>query len=144
MGSNRRAELIDSLRSQLDAATFGGGAVDRVTWLFAHVEDYLDRWTAFCALPKIAIRGILQSDLHTTLLIGLEFMDAEMRGIASGSPLRETWEEFTKLVRAINTQTGKDVVEQLTRSLAIVQSELARFAAPEDSELGRDSERGRS
>jgi len=106
MDAKRKAEMMASLRERLDTATNGLGVVERLAWVINHVEDYLGRWTAFCGLDAIPISGILESDLHTVLLLGVALMDEEIERIGGPSRLRERWEEFAGLVRAIHAETS--------------------------------------
>ncbi len=129
MDAQKKAQLTEELRSMLDAETRGQTRKERWVWLLDHVDEYLDRWKAFCNLDSVSMSSHIQGDLHAVLLAGVNVFEEELRCLASSHPLKKTWQSFSELVRGIQSETSKDITKELDTQLAIVRKELLDFSS---------------
>lgn len=126
MDAKRKAEMIVFTRELLDEATKGRGIAERLNWLFAHLEEYLERWRGFANIDGMSIEGVIGTDLHVVLLIGVALIDEEMEKVDMSAHLRIRWNEFSELAYAINAQSSKEVGSQLSKILNSINVELAK------------------
>ncbi|MEN6451424.1 MAG: hypothetical protein ABFC96_13105 [Thermoguttaceae bacterium] len=129
MDDRRREELLKSLQERLLEATEPGDVGSRLAWLFAHLQEYLQRWKGFADIEQVSMYAVVESDLHEVLLIGVALVDAEIKLIAAESRLRVEWDEFARIVREINGESDKDVCDRVSSRLDAVWMELEKSKA---------------
>ncbi len=128
MSVERRAYLAD-LRPFFEAETQGLNDVDRLKWLFAHLDEYLDRWIAFSGLEHVSMAGFLEGDLHIVLVAAVDLIDQEITAVLDSGQLQQKWHTFSRTVRAINSGTDKDVAHVLKREFDAAYSALLTINA---------------
>lgn len=126
--TKRKEEMIAFTKELLAEATKGCGVVERLGWLLAHLDEYLERWRGFSNIDGVSMKSVLKNDLHVVLLMGVALVDEEMARIDVVSPLRKEWDQFTRLTYILNDQSSKDIGQQLSTQLAVVERELAKEA----------------
>ncbi len=124
MDAQRKVQMAESLRSRFKAETRDVTPKERWRWLLDHVDEYLDRWIAFCNADSVTMSSHIHSDLHVVLLMGVDLLEEELASLASSHPLKKTWQSFSELVRGIHSETSKDITKELNTRLAVVQREL--------------------
>lgn len=125
MDALRRAELAASLKSRLESDTQGYTRLERLRWLFAHLNEYLERWIAFSGAEYMSMACLVESDLHGVLLIALDVIDKELDPSLGSERFQQEWRSFAALVRAIDSQSKKELAEELQNRLCEVSSALA-------------------
>lgn len=106
---NRKSAMIADLMGLMQSATEGQGHLARLNWLLSHLEEYLERWTG--CLQFLPMASLVYNDLHTTLLIGLDLVEEELKK-ESGIPAPQ-WLEFVSVVRSIDKDSSKDISQLL-------------------------------
>jgi hypothetical protein len=127
MNAARAAELRASLANNLDIAGYGAGTLGRVRWLFDHLEEYLGRWIGFYSEGRIPIGAIVNSDLHTMLLVGIEATDVEIRSLDGAENLEFSWRRFVAVVRNVHANSDPGVSLEMGERLADARCELSRL-----------------
>ena len=93
-------------------------------WLLDHLDEYLERWVAFCAADSVCMNALVKSDLHTVLRIGVGIFGSELTVLVGFDVLKERWNDFVGLVEGIDGESDKSIAAELSRRLALVRKEL--------------------
>ena len=117
----KQQEIID-LKSRLTAETQGEGEIARIAWLFSHLEDYLDTWTA--CITVFSMSDFVHNDLHVILTIGVDLIDEELLDLSGCNVFKEKWKDFASTVRSINNETSKDIGQELATKFECVRKVL--------------------
>jgi hypothetical protein len=110
----RQEELTKLFQEHLAADTEGGDATCRMRWLLDHVQDYLSRWIGFARLRPFSMKYLLESDLHTVLILGVNAIDNEMHFFGDARPLVEEWTACLAIVRSLRAGVDVDVSADLS------------------------------
>ena len=98
--------------------------IGRLTWLFQHLDEYLDRWIGFCNVGPSVVGSIVEGDLHICLVIALDLIHEELRSLVGATAFKERWAEFSDLVRRINSETDRSIGKQLEAKFEAARKEL--------------------
>lgn len=123
MGLERRAELLNSMRTHFDAETERLDTLERLKWLFDHLDEYLDRWLSFCSREEMSMQMLVESDLHTVLLISVDMIKQETAYLADCVTYRKKWHDFVLRVCAIHGESEKCIANELRQ--AFMEARLA-------------------
>lgn len=115
--AKRTAELRASVRSQLDAAvphaTADSGT--RLRWLYAELENQLDRWLAFAAIESIPLESLRRDDLFATITVLVEAFEHE-----PGATECEPWRHFQAAWNQVGVTKSRASLPALKAGLAVV------------------------
>jgi hypothetical protein len=118
----RKTEMMNSMRRRLAIDNHGQRRIQRVRWLFSHLEEYLDRWIA--CLPYFSMADYVHNDLHIVIHIAINLIDEELASLVGCSALKERWQTFTAAFQAIDGGSRKDVAELISGLFANAHDEL--------------------
>jgi hypothetical protein len=122
--TTRKEEMIASIKERLTSETDAADSVGRLVWLLNHLEEYLERWIDFSRIDTIQLADILNSDLHTVLLIGIAIFDDEINADPK-APVRQEWSEFVHLIQSVNPKSNKNIGQELSLALRRVQTQIS-------------------
>ena len=120
MDSTRRRELRASLVRQLtdESAQSRFSPRDRVHWLGDQVEEYLERWLAFCAASDPVSPLFVESALFDMLEIGSEVLTEELHTVSTPSNVADAWHGFEAALKRIRHQGDWQQAQRLRKILA--------------------------
>jgi hypothetical protein len=128
MDQQRRIELWASLAGQLEMEQPGEppGSSQRLRWIGDQLENYVERWLAFCTIPSLPMSSLLDDDLFGIIDIGTDLMDRELTHSAENPERDRVWQEFHSVVAMIRTVGERTQAEQLRESLAQYRATLVQ------------------
>jgi hypothetical protein len=110
-----------------EAANHDWGMNDRLRWITKHLDEYIERWLGFAALP-ISPRALIQSDLFTMVEIAVDALEEEVaqtagaRGALPLGEIRAAVEALRKEEDKRHAVAIKELVEVLSSQLVGNQS----------------------
>lgn len=110
-----------------EAASDRWGMNDRLRWITNHLDEYIERWLGFAALP-ISPKALIQSDLFTMVEIAIEALEEEVAQTAGArsafhiGEIRAAVEALRKEEDIRHAVAIKELVEVLRSQLVPNQS----------------------
>lgn len=135
MDAARRLELESSLRSRLQAQV----KIVRLAWLGEQVENYVERWAAFCELTQAPVADRTRGDLFGVVEIGAALFSEELaRMPATFAPVHHAWQRFLDTLARIRVHDESVTSGELRRDFAGAMTSLAAQARPTRESTGGD------
>ncbi|MFO0968489.1 MAG: hypothetical protein U0793_34175 [Gemmataceae bacterium] len=126
MNAARQLELRASLRRELERQSqerlFSG--TDRVAWLLAELDNYIERWLGLFALNYPEATGGPSDDLFCMIEIGSEIIGDELHRVESLANA-EGWREFLAVLAAVRAGHGLVDPTQLASKLRVFRAEFS-------------------
>jgi hypothetical protein len=113
MDAARRLELRQSLERSLqsDASEHNLDARAQMTWLAEHLDEYIDRWLGFCAVPSLQMADLLKSDLFLAVEVGAEMLGEH---VGTSAPKAESaWKQFRSALEHVRGTSEKQDAHRL-------------------------------
>lgn len=109
-----RESLITRLNEQLpDSEMFGR---QRIRWLAAHLEEYVDRWLGFSEHPSVRSQPLpflFESGLYRVIGIALDLIEREVRTFSLPPQVREILVELQAICTALPNTHDSDLPYRL-------------------------------
>lgn len=127
MEQDRRMEMRDSIERALELETQQRSldAHARVVWLAAQLEEYIDRWLGFCALPSLTMPALLQSDLFAAVEIGSAVVSENITRSHMRADAQSTWGIFLAALDEVRGARDKQQAKRLKEALIPFRAALA-------------------
>jgi regulator of protease activity HflC (stomatin/prohibitin superfamily) len=123
----RKEELRNLLLTELEIQSARGrfDPGQRLGWLAEHLEEYVDRWLGFVALPSWPMSHLLRFDGFVMVEIGTEVLDAEIKRAAPPPNVLLAWNEFVARLDAIRDGGDKMLAERLGEAVREVRTAIS-------------------
>ena len=122
MDDHRKAELRRSLERELESHVPVASSEPwiRAIWLAEQLENYVERWLAFCALPAIPMPALLNDDLFAMIECGAAAFGDAIRRLPDESELQVRWSRFAALLADVRANADRARANELRGALAEV------------------------
>lgn len=116
--------LGDRIRDGLEEATReeGRSRNQRLTWLVGHIDEYIDRWYGFFALPDTPLESLVQGNGFEVIEFALDILQEEIP--AGEVDLATACARARGLLQSARRATAKDQVPDLRRISRDLRSAL--------------------
>jgi hypothetical protein len=115
----RHRELWSSLEGRLEQylprATSPVSA--RIRWLSEQLENYVERWLGFAALPQATMPGLLKGDLFAAVEIGAAVLDEEIRLLPGHAETQVRWTDFQRALASLRHPDARPTPDELRATL---------------------------
>lgn len=110
-----RASLEDRLEQQHPRAT--ASTLARVRWLSEQLENYVERWLGFAALPDADLPSLVAGNLFGVVDVGAATLDAEIKALPAHTAIVERWTKLRHELQSIPQAKSKPNAEALRSTL---------------------------
>lgn len=126
MDSDRRRELRRSLENLLETETTARALDARggVGWLDQQLDEYVNRWLGFCAMPSLSMLALVQSDLFAAVEIGASLMDEQLTNSSPSLDTQSAWSAFLSAMNQVRTLKNGSAPSRLKDALDAFRSTL--------------------
>jgi hypothetical protein len=126
MKRHRRDELERALRRELEKAKpkQSFGPTERATWVVEQLENYVERWQAFCAIPSLPMPALLDDDLFVMIECGTQVLSDELEHSTLGPDLTAAWSEFRAALSTVCSSPDRTHAESVRSAFAAVRSRI--------------------
>lgn len=111
MNEQRKQELKRSLEDALNAesALQRFTPRDKVVWLAQGLEEYIERWLAFCRASPAPMSSLLETDLYGAIEIGTQCLGDHLAASEPSQSVREAWISFCTALRTTQSAEKQEL-----------------------------------
>lgn len=115
----RHRAFRESLEERLAAESirYGWSAHERVVWLAALVDEYLERWAGVREYSDWSAEELIESDLFAVLEIGASVLAREIGSAALSAETLAAWLAFLAALGELRIKADMKLAPTLIRSL---------------------------
>jgi hypothetical protein len=127
MDDRRKTQLRRSLERELEAhaSETQCDPRGRALWLCVQLDNYVERWLAFCAMPGIPMVSLLNDDLFAMIGCGAVAFEDTIRLLPDDHELPARWARFSAVLADVQATKDRVRAGELRGALAELQTHLA-------------------
>ena len=126
MNPTRLKALRVSLERELLAQTASKGSTRAIQlkWVTEQLENYLERWLGFCAVPSIPMSSLVEDDLVGMIGIGLDVLTQRLGETTEFSTTKNSLCRLQNALRNVRQNGNRQMALQLRDALAVLKQSL--------------------